>query len=212
MGESLVSIYRRLGKHGLAVAGAVIITLAMAAPIQAATVLKQGGPPPPVVQPACNVGSVTLSTACQTVPGNNDNLASMNAGSGVFLNTDWLLADKSDAVLPTIPSVNLSFTAASNLLTGTWSVGSFGGYTKAALVVKGGGEAWVAYFLNLTTLSGSWSTADLRNNGGNQPKMSHLSLYVADYVPPAPVPVPAAASLLLLAFGALAALRRKRRA
>ena len=186
--------YMRFVKHGLA-AGAVILALSGVA--QASTV-------------DCNIATVTTSTACQIGPGNNDRVSGMNAGLGFFGNNDWLLADKSDSS-PLIPGFNLNFTG-SDLKLGTWSVGDFGGYTKAVLVVKGGSVAWVAYFLDLTQLSGSWSTADIRNSGGNQPNMSHLSLYVADFRinVVTPVPVPASAVLLLGALGALTALRRRR--
>ena len=178
---------------------AAVLTITVTGAAKAAT----------VVPPACSPANVTTSTACLTVPGNNDNLASMNAGTGVFGNTDWLLADKSDDAAPSLPAVNLSFDGL-GLLTGNWQVGSFGGYTKAALVVKGGSVAWVAYFLDLTHLSGTWSTSGILNGGGNQPGLSHLSLYVADYVaPPAPVPLPAGVVLLLAALGALVPLRKR---
>lgn len=180
---------------------AAILAIALTGGAQARTVTMQ----------ACSVANVTTATGCQTILGNNDNLAGMNAGTGVFDTTDWLLADKSDQAAPLIPGINL--TQLGGLLTGTWSVGSFGGHTKAALVVKGGSVGWVAYFLDLTRLSGSWSTADLLNRGGNQPGLSHLSLYVADRVappPPTPVPLPAAGLLLLAAVGVMAALGRRR--
>ena len=167
-----------------------------------------------VTLPACATASVTVSTACQTVAGNNDSLSGMNAGTGVFGTTDWLLADKSDAGAPSLPAINLSFGGAGGT-TGSWSVGSYAGYTKAILVEKGGSVAWVAYLLDLTQTSGSWSTFGILNEGGKQPRMSHLSLYVADYVAPRVVPLPvvplsAGLPLLLAGLGALAALRRKR--
>lgn len=162
----------------------------------------------------CSISSVTVSTACQTVGGNNDSASDMNgfnAGAGVFGNNDWILADKSDQANPNAlvdGDINLTITG-DGTLSGTWSVDTFGGYTQVALVVKGGAEAWVAYMLDLTSLSGTWSTADLINDGGKQPGLSHMSLYVADFKP-STVPLPAGAPLLLAGLAGLAALRRKR--
>lgn len=188
--------YMRFVKYGLA-AGAVVLSLSGLA--QAAT---------------CSTASVTTSTACQVGSDNNDSAAELNAGSGFFGNKDWILADKSDSA-PLISGMTLNFTGA-NLKVGNWSVSSFASYTKAILVVKGGAEGWVAYLLDLTKLSGTWSTADILNGGGKQPDMSHLSLYVADLDENlnvvTPVPVPASALLLLGAMGALTALRRWRKA
>lgn len=169
------------------------------------------------VEPPCSTSSATISTACQIVAGNNDSVSAMNSfngGAGVFGINDWLLADKSDQGSPNIlaeGSINLTSTGNGNL-SGTWSVDMFGDYTKVVLVIKGGAEAWAAYMLDLTSLSGTWSMADILNGGGNQPGLSHLSLYVADYTPTiSTVPLPAGALLLLAGLASLAALRRKRR-
>ena len=164
----------------------------------------------------CSISSVTVSTACQVVAGNNDSVSDMNgfnAGAGVFGNNDWILADKSDQASPNaLVDGNINLTNTGNgTSSGTWSVDTFGGYTQVVLVVKGGAEAWVAYLLDLTSLSGTWSTADLINGGDNQPDLSHLSLYVADFKPTtSTVPLPAGAPLLLAGLAGLAALRRKR--
>ena len=172
------------------------------------------------VPTTCSISSVTLSTACQVVAGNNDSVAAMNlfnSNAGVFGITSWLLADKNDdgALISPYDLIANGIGNAS----GVWNVSSFNNYQYAALVVKGGAVAFVAYLLDLTQLSGTWSTADLINGGGNQPGLSHISLYVGgqQITPPPPppppeVPVPAAGLLLLTALGGLGVLRARRAA
>jgi hypothetical protein len=164
-----------------------------------------------VQQPQCSTLSVTTSTSCQTVYGNNDSANAMNvfgSGSGVFNTTGWLLVDKSGDNNVKVAPFNL-VSSPDGAKSGIWSVASFGGYTKAALVLKGGSEAWVAYMIDISKLSGLWSTQDIRNGGGRQPNLSHMTLYVSDFV--APVPVPAAGLLLLGALGMFGAAGRRKR-
>ncbi len=175
-------------------------------------------PKAPVVQPQCSILSLTTSTACQTVAGNNDSAADMNgfnSGAGVFGVKNWIFGGKSaqDTGDETVSPFNLLATPV-GAKSGVWSVSTFNNWTKAALVVKGGAEAWVAYLLDVTKLSGTWTTNDILNSGGKQPDISHLSLYVGgeqvNPPPPAPVPLPAAGLLLVGAVGGLAALRRRK--
>lgn len=175
--------------------------------------------PAPVVQPVCSTASVTTSTACRTVADNNDGVAGMNgfnSGAGVFNVNNWIYGGKSAGDNDPVSPFNLSASLA-GAQSGTWSVASFGGWTKAALVVKGGSSAWVAYLLDVTKLNGTWTTNDIRNNGGNQPNISHLTLYLGGQKltapPTAPVPVPGAGLLLAGLAAGLAALGlRKARA
>lgn len=78
---------------------------------------------------------------------------------------------------------------------GTWSVANFGGYSDALLVVKAA-DGFVAYLLNTSFTSGTWSTLGIFNggqcatppvldNGCNHPDVSHLALYEGgDFTPP----------------------------
>lgn len=167
-----------------------------------------------VTQPVCSISSVTTSTACQTVLGNNDSVADMNgfnSGAGVFNVNNWIYGGKSAGTNDPKAPYNLVGSPV-NAKVGTWSVSTFNNYTKAALVVKAGSEAWVAYLLDVTKLSGTWTTADILNSGGKQPDISHLTLYVGgeQVDPVAPVPLPAAGLMLVGAIGGLAALRRRK--
>ena len=176
-----------------------------------------GGTPVPTT---CSITSVTLSTACQIFAGNNDSAAALNlfnTGVGAFNVNSWLLADKNDdgALISPYDLIANGINSA----TGLWSVTGFNNYQYAALVVKGGAVAWAVYLLDLTNLSGTWSTADLINGGGNQPGLSHISLYVGgqQITPPPPppppeVPVPAAGLLLLTALAGFGLLRARRAA
>ena len=137
----------------------------------------------------------------------------MNAGAGAFGITSWLLADKNDDGIVISPYDLIA--NGNGSVTGLWNVSSFNNYQYAALVIKGGAVAFVAYLLDLSQLSGTWSTADLINGGGNQPGLSHISLYVGglQITPPPPppeVPLPAAGLLLLTAMGGLGMLRARR--
>ncbi len=171
------------------------------------------------VPTTCSITSVTLSTACQIFAGNNDSAAALNlfnTGAGAFNVNSWLLADKNDDNALISPYDLIADTIGN--ATGLWSVTGFNNYQYAALVVKGGAVAWAVYLLDLTNLSGTWSTADLINGGGNQPGLSHISLYVGgqQITPPPPpppeVPVPAAGLLLLTALAGFGLLRARRAA
>ncbi|WP_414576699.1 PEP-CTERM sorting domain-containing protein [Anabaena sp. CCY 9402-a] len=85
---------------------------------------------------------------------------------------------------------NVGFDGFSAAKTGTWSanpalIGPF------AISLKGGTGFTVYLFENITqaVTSGTWSTLGILNNGGNQPNLSHISLFKAE-VPSTPVPEP----------------------
>lgn len=170
--------------------------------------------PKPTPVTACpSPFAVTTATACAVGSGNNDKAELLNDIFGLGVD-DWALAAKDEsASASTGGTFDLDGFASAK--SGSWSVASFDGYKYAALVVKGGSNGWLAYLLDTTVTSGSWSTLGILNGGGNQPDLSHLSLYVGGgqvAEPPSSVPLPAAIWMLLAGLGGIAALSRKRAA
>lgn len=124
-----------------------------------------------------------------------------------ILGTGYQLIGKSD----TTPSI-VSVTGV-NQLSGIWSLmlpAAPAGmvWTNLVLALKSGvaqlNPDWAAFGLAAGITNGTWSIAS-----GNQ-SLSHMNLY--GQLAPAPVPLPAAGILLLGGIGALAAVRRRRKA
>ena len=151
----------------------------------------------------CTIADVTVSTDCMNVDGND----SEGVVDGLF-GLDLDFEAKVDA--PGTSDGLLTITYDEGDTSGTWSVDSWSGFSSAILVTKAG-PAFAAYLLDLTAgLTGTWSTAGLTNPGGNQPEISHISLYTASG-DMSVVPLPAGLPLMLsvLGLGALALSRRK---
>lgn len=169
----------------------------------------------------CTIGGLTTSIACEgPITGNDkdsypvngininvndlDNNSFDGLDSGMFGINTWTEAAKVNA--PNFMDGLLTLTYGADNKSGTWSVSSWVGIGDAMLVVKAG-TGFIGYLIDTTAgLSGTWTTLGLTNKGGNQPEISHLTLYTT----PATVPVPAAGLLLLGALGGLAALRRRK--
>jgi hypothetical protein len=66
----------------------------------------------------------------------------------------------------------------------------------------------VVYKLDIANGSGTWSTADLLNPGGQRPALSNITMFGTA----APIPLPAAAWLLIGGLAGLSAVARRRKA
>jgi hypothetical protein len=170
-------------------------------------------------------------------PGSNVTTAQMNASSGVFDKTGWIDLGKVDLPGTAGGLLEIGFDAdartgtwklrdglgfapgghyALALKAGAVPGGPNGvpkggpngkGPSLASLVTGTGPVANAVYLLDITGTSGTWSTADLINNGGQVPELSNITLFGTV----APVPLPAAAWLLVGGLAGLGAVARRRR-
>lgn len=187
---------------------------ALAAPV------KPKDPKPGPIVVLCSTAGLTTSIACEgeimgndqdTYGGNGvvnvndiDGIEADGLDTGLFGINTWEEAARIDE--PASSDGILSMTYAAGLKSGTWTVSSWDGIAEAMLVVKGS-NGFIAYLIDITAgLTGNWTTDALLNNGGQQPEISHLTLYTT----PAAIPLPAGLPLLLAGLGALALLRRRK--
>lgn len=163
----------------------------------------------------CSAGSLTPSTACQDGANgdNNDSAADLNAGSGFFNLTGWVLLEKNETPGPIEAGafdLGLVVTPDANVDDGTWSFTNdpWGTFGDIAIVLKDGNQNGVfysAYLLVDFSTNGTWDT------GG--PGLSHMSVYGRG-TPTTQVPEPSAMLSLgmgLLAIGGLSLQARRRR-
>lgn len=155
-----------------------------------------------------------------------------NGNVGAFsdaLGSDWSLLAKIDGDGPIVPdpaaagpaSLDLSFTRLSST-TGTWSIASNRSITLDLVFAMHASNATGAFLFDNESLmtgvpaTGTW-TIEWRNNGGNAPAYSNLTLFYRDVsavTPPPPPPgeVPVPGVLGLLAAGAAGVAFSRRRA
>ena len=115
--------------------------------------------------------------------------------------------------------LTVDFTGGS-MMEGTWEVSSWDGIAKAMIVVKAG-NFFAAYLIDTTAgLTGGWSTRAIEVGwNGNQPDVSHISLFVCSEDDEdcggggtgGDVPLPGGLPLLASAAGIGYILRRRKR-
>lgn len=179
--------------------------------------------PTPVATSTCTVANVTAegqpALDCVVVDG-TDKLGNDPAGytvneNNLFGHSDWEFLGKAENGNSNGDS-GLSVTGLGNL-SGLWSVdsGFLSQFEEFMIVIKAGTDFAAYLFDNTSADGGTWSTAGLLNNGGQQPGLSHLTLYGRGEGGGGggePVPEPAALGLLGLGAVGVALGRRRRRA
>ena len=154
---------------------------------------------------SCGTGDVFGASACSGAYDGNDKAGDL---AGLFNLSNWTEVAKVNG-----EGTNRNLTIDGTGTSGKWSFNNLTeGYSYMA-VTKGGTD-FSAYLLSNTALQNgvtdwNWTTAGLENNGGNQPDLSHFTLYKslggdqAFNEKEVPEPLTILGSGLALGFGAM---------
>ncbi len=189
--------------------GVVAIALALTPVISSATTYDPGLSTDPLTLTSnlCETESMGGSSACNGAFAGNDSNQNLD---GIFGLTGWseLLKVDDSSGEESGSGITLTVTSDSDDSAGTWAVNSFAGFENVMFVLKGG-NTFSAFLMNTSILSGNWNNESIFNPGGNNPGLSHFTVYASGT--PAVIPLPAAGLLLISALGGLAAMRRVRK-
>ena len=189
--------------------GVVAIALALTPVISSATTYDPllSTDPLTLTSNPCKTESMGGSSACNGVFAGNDSNQNLD---GIFGLTGWNELLKVDASSGVESGSGITLTVTSNIdeSAGTWAVNSFAGFENVMFVLKGG-NTFSAFLMNTSILSGNWNNESIFDRNGNNPGLSHFTVYASGT--PAVIPLPAAGLLLISALGGLAAMRRMRK-
>lgn len=197
-------------KYLVGLAGATFLTVGVSAPASAAAVLYcKDGPGIDLVNSGC------ISGEAKGYPGGGDGIYS-NAGGGDPIAAVQAAIFGATGVAP----VGLALYGKTDSNPGLFDLGTFvSGTTQSGtwnvlndavsikyITVKAANSFALYELSGAGANSGTWTTAGILNNGGQQPGVSHISFWTAA----AAVPEPSTWLMMLLGFGAVGfAIRRQ---